>query len=220
MTQRKLSIAASLCLLGCLSVGLLLADDSAPPASTTPAPSTTTPSTLERATQTSGKTGTADKEQAVEVPRLSLEAAQIRAELMHDIYTATLDAMHQRYFHGDRAVVPARAMEDVFATVEESRHIQSRWISASLKAMSLNHDPKTEFEKLAARQLAKGEPSYETIEDGYYRRAGSISLHGGCLSCHAGFGSTSTSRKFAGLIISIPVTPDAKLPTKSDVAAE
>ncbi len=147
------------------------------------------------------------------VPRVALAVARDRAELLHTTHLETLAAMHHRYFHGERAIVPARVMEDVFANLEKQTHIKAQWISASLSPMSINHEPQTEFEKHAARQLAKGTTYVETIEDGYYRRAGSVSLGGGCTSCHAGlFASTSTTPKFAGLIISIPVQPDARLP--------
>ncbi len=152
-----------------------------------------------------------EAEATEEVPRVSLEAARERAELMHTIYTATLETMHHRYFHGDRAVVPARALEDVFTDIERKTHTQARWISASLKPMSIDHKPKTKFEKQAASEITKGVPMVEKIEDGFYRRAGSISLSGGCTSCHSGFFNASTSREFAGLIISIPVNRDAKL---------
>lgn len=178
-------------------LALALADEPAPPAAADVPRSETAP--------------------AEEIPRVSLDQARERALLMHEIYTATLDAMHTRYFHGDKAVVPARAMEDVFREMEQRTHTQAKWISASFKAMSLNHDPQTEFERLAAKQLSKGEAAVETIESGYYRRAGSIPLNGGCISCHSGlFASTSPARKFAGLVISVPVTADARLPEAAD----
>jgi hypothetical protein len=161
--------------------------------------------------------GVATENAADKLPRVSVEVARDRARLMHDIYSATLDTMHHKYFHGDRTVVPARAMEDVFKAIERDNHYQSRWISASLSPMSIDHEPKTDFEKNAAKSLAKGEDMVETIEDGYYRRAGSISLTGGCVSCHGGlFAGTSPSRKFAGLIISIPVDKNARLTTSDE----
>ncbi|MDP1798983.1 MAG: DUF3365 domain-containing protein [Planctomycetaceae bacterium] len=154
------------------------------------------------------ETGSSDS-----VVRHSLEEARNRAELMHDIYLATLDSMHRRYFHGERAIVPARVMEDIFSRIEKQHQLQARWISASLSPMSINHEPKTPFEKQAAQKIAKGDEVVETIEDGYYRRAGSVALSGGCVSCHAGlFATTSTTPKFAGLILSIPVTAESKLP--------
>ena len=73
--------------------------------------------------------------------------------------------------------------------------------------MSLDHEPKTEFDKAAAEKIASGQDEYESIEYGYYRRAGTIPLGGGCISCHAGFFKASpASPRYAGLIISIPVT--------------
>lgn len=148
----------------------------------------------------------------VDVPRVSLEVARDRARLMHDLYSATLDSMHHHYFHVDRATLPARAMVDIFKEIEQQYHSKSNWISASFKPMNIDHKPQTEFEKLAARKIAQGDDFVETIDAGYYRRAGSISLNRGCISCHSGsFGNTSTARKFAGLVISIPVEETARL---------
>jgi len=178
---------------------LAIADDpdTKPGAATETPPGVTTPSTAEVED---------------DVPRVSLEVARDRAELMQEIYKTTLDVMHHRYFHVDRAVIPARAMEDVFKSMERRNHVQSRWISASFRAMSVDHEPKTDFEKQASRRIARGEALVETIEDGYYRRAGGIPFTAGCVSCHSGlFGSTSPARKFAGLIISIPVDKTAQL---------
>ena len=175
---------------------LAAADDSKPAADSSPA----TPAGDDSATQ------------QVETPRVSAQTARDRAQLLHDMYSATLDTMHHRYFHDDRAVVPARAMQDVFEELQRQHHIQARWISASFSPMSIDHEPKTAFEKQAARKLAKGEIVVETLEDGFYRRAGSIALTSGCVSCHNGlFASTSPTPKFAGLVISIPVLPNSVL---------
>ena len=145
--------------------------------------------------------------------RVPLTVARERAKLMHDIYAATLDMMHERYFHGDRAVVPARAMQDVFSEIKRQSHTEARWISVNLKPMSIDHEPTSDFEKKAAKELANGKTELEVVEDGYYRRAGAIPLSGGCIGCHAGFSTdASTSAKFAGLIISVPVTSDSGPP--------
>jgi hypothetical protein len=147
------------------------------------------------------------------IPRVSLEVARDRAQLTHDIYAASLDAMHHRYFRGDRTTVPARAMVDVFTEIQRKHNIEARWISASFSPMSIDHAPETDFEKQAARQLAKGDEAVETVEGGFYRRAGSIPLNGGCITCHHGlFAAASPGKKFAGLVISIPVEPETTLP--------
>ncbi|MBL8815107.1 MAG: DUF3365 domain-containing protein [Planctomyces sp.] len=141
--------------------------------------------------------------------RIPLAVARDRAVLMHQIYTATLEVMHDRYFHADRSVIPARAMEDVFEALERETGSKANWISVNLKAMSVNHDPSTEFEKQAARELGKGVAAYETVDNGVYRRATPIPLHSGCVNCHAGFNfKPSTTPRLAGLVISMPVTED------------
>ncbi len=142
--------------------------------------------------------------------RISVAAARERANIMRDIYRATLHVMHERYFHNDRAIVPARAMEDVFGEIKRSTNAEARWISASLEPMSVDHKPKTDFEKQAAAAIASGKPEVEVVEDGFYRQASAIRLTSGCVNCHQGFfRNTSTSPKFAGLVISVPVTGES-----------
>ncbi|QDT92491.1 c-type heme family protein [Gimesia algae] len=137
---------------------------------------------------------------------LSLAQARERAELTHILYSATLDAMHQSYFINERAAVPARVMERMFKEVENQENIKARWIAVNARAMSVDHEPETEFEKQAAEELASGKAVYERVENGVFQRAGSISLmNHGCLTCHVGFGKQNKKERFAGLIISIPV---------------
>lgn len=156
-----------------------------------------------------------EKETAVEDTRVA--AARERAVLMHGIYHATLETMHDRYFHSERAVVPARAMEDIFEEMKHQTRAEARWISASLEPMSLNHKPKSEFEKQAAAAIADGKPAVETIEDGFYRRATAIPLGAGCITCHQGFfRDTSRKAKFAGLVISIPLNDPAEQQQAAD----
>lgn len=139
--------------------------------------------------------------------RVSVEVARDRAKLMHDIYSATLDVMHHRYFHREKSVVPARAMEDVFDEMKLNSKSEARWIAVNLRAMSIDHEPETEFEKHAVREIVAGKSDVETIEGGYFRRATVIPLHDGCISCHEGtFRQPTKTPKFAGLVISIPVT--------------
>jgi hypothetical protein len=138
--------------------------------------------------------------------RLSIEAARERAKLMHQIYAATLDAMHHYYFHANKAVIPARAMEDVFADVAHASQANARWIAVNTKAMSIDHEPDTEFEKAAAAELAAGKVAFERIEEDTFRRATPIPLTAGCIGCHAGaFTKPSSLPRVAGLVISIPV---------------
>lgn len=142
--------------------------------------------------------------------RVAIEVARDRAKVMHEIYEATLDVMHHRYFHRERSVVPARAMEDVFLQIKRQSQVEARWISVNLKPMSIDHEPTSDFEKQAAREIAAGKLELETVEEGYYRRAGVIPLSSGCVGCHAGLSKEATqSPKYAALVISVPVITDA-----------
>lgn len=137
---------------------------------------------------------------------VSIEVARDRARLMSEIYIATLDVIHDRYFHGDRAIVPARAMEDVFSEVRRKYKVEARWISASLKPMSINHEPKTDFEKRAAKEIDQGKTEIESIDKGLFLQATAIPMGSSCIGCHAGlFSEPSKTPKFAGLVISIPI---------------
>jgi hypothetical protein len=125
---------------------------------------------------------------------------------MHQIYTATLEAMHHYYFHANKSVIPARAMEDVFAEVAHSSQSTARWIAVNTKAMSIDHEPESEFEKAAAAELAAGKAVFESVEGDTFRRATAIPLTAGCIGCHIGaFNKPSTLPRVAGLVIGIPV---------------
>ncbi|MEQ9411806.1 MAG: DUF3365 domain-containing protein [Fuerstiella sp.] len=157
-------------------------------------------------TENSADRPSADQPSGTAVKRVSIDVARDRARLMHDIYVSTLDVMHERYFHGERAIVPARAMEDIFAEIERHSQTQARWISVNTKPMSVDHEPESEFEKQAAREIADGKTDVESVEGGFYRRARAIPLTSGCISCHDGFFRTPSKKpKYAGLVISIPV---------------
>jgi hypothetical protein len=118
---------------------------------------------------------------------VTVAEARERAKLLHDVYAATLDALHHHFFRRDRAVLPARAMEDVFAAMDKKSGIKAGWISVNTKAMSINHEPKTDFEKQAAKALAADKGEFELTEKGYYRRAGAIPLGRGASAVTPGF---------------------------------
>jgi hypothetical protein len=141
-----------------------------------------------------------------EETRISVSEARDRAKLLHEVYQSTLDAVHHHYFRSDRPVLPARAMEDVFADVDKRTGVKARWIAVNTQAMSVHHEPDTAFEKRAAAELAGGKSEYEQVEKGVYRRAGVIPLGAGCVGCHTRMsGAPVKSPRFAGLVISIPV---------------
>ncbi len=168
------------------------------------------PSGGESSSSQSNKPSTSDSK-ITDQERVSVAVARDRAKVMHDIYVATLDVMHHRYFHSERAVVPARAMEDVFSEIKRQSKVEARWISVNLKAMSIDHEPESDFEKKAAEEIATGTSQFELVEGGYYRRAGAIPLTGGCISCHGGLFLRETVKtpKYAGLVISVPIIDDS-----------
>lgn len=138
--------------------------------------------------------------------RVSVATARDRAKLLHDVYSATLDSMHHHFFRRDGAVLPARALDDVFADVDRKTKIKSRWIAVNTPAMSLSHEAETAFEKKAAAELADGKPEYEATEKGVYYRASPIPLAAGCVGCHTKFGAgAAKTPRFAGLVIAVPV---------------
>lgn len=173
----------------------------------------------EKVSKPTDKQAAASEEE--KTPRVSLDVARDRAKLLHEVYASMLDVIHRRYFHADRAIVPARAMEDVFSDMERAAHIEARWIVANLKAMSVDHEPETPFEKQAAREITRGRKEVEVVEEGFYRRAVPVPLTADCISCHGGFfRKPSSTPKFAGLVISIPVEAGAALEEKTEETAE
>ena len=161
-------------------------------------------------TPSKGSTAAASDSNVDDNLRVPVAVARDRAKVMHDLYATTLTVMHHRYFHGDRAVVPARAMEDIFSEIKQQSAVDARWISVNTKAMSVNHEPKSDFEKKAADEIIAGKTEYETVDGGYFRHAGAIRLGSGCISCHGGFfKEQGKTPKFAALVISVPVNNDS-----------
>lgn len=137
---------------------------------------------------------------------ITVAEARERAKLMHAIHSATLEALHHHYFRREGAVLPARAMDDVFAEVNKATKIKTRWIAVNTPAMSVDHKPQTAFEEDAAAALGSGHDAFERVVKGVYHRAGVIPLGSGCVSCHTRFGAPPTKKqRVAGLVISIPV---------------
>jgi len=148
-------------------------------------------------------------ERAAGDERVSVAVARERASVMHDVYSSTLHTMHRHYFHANRSVLPARALEDVFQDIARKSKTKARWISVNAKAMSVDHEPADEFERQAASAIAAGKEKYEAVENGLYRSASPIHLGAGCVNCHTGFFSgPSKTPRFAGLVIDVPVTED------------
>lgn len=133
-------------------------------------------------------------------------AARERAALTHVIYATTMEMLHRHYFRRGQAVLPARAMEDVFAEVAEQTKVEGSWIAVNTKAMSIHHEPKTDFEKRAAAAIAAGQEHFETVDKNFLRIARPIPLGEGCVNCHTGmFRSPPSTPRLAGLIVTVPL---------------
>lgn len=131
--------------------------------------------------------------------------ARRQAELLHETFHATLQAIHQTYYRNDQGMtVPAVSMKSVFRELEERRKLEIRWLAINAQAMNIEHQPKTEFEKEAAKAIAKGDEQFEVIEGNVYRHVGAITLQSECLKCHLP-NRTSNKSRLAGLVISIPL---------------
>lgn len=136
----------------------------------------------------------------------TIDEAREQAKLMHNVYSKTLLVLHQHYFRREGAVLPARALEDVFDGIEEQSKIKARWIAVNTPPMSINHKPEGDFEAKAVSQISDGKAAYERVEEGYYKRASAIPLGVGCVGCHTKvFQTPAKGPRFAGLVISIPV---------------
>ncbi|MBL8872887.1 MAG: DUF3365 domain-containing protein [Planctomycetaceae bacterium] len=136
----------------------------------------------------------------------AVEIARDQAKVLHEVLHSTLKVIHRRYFHEDRAVIPARAMEDIFDEMKHEGHFEARWIAVNLRAMGIDHEPANEFEKNGAEALKNGKPEYELVDDKTYRRVAPIPLQNGCIGCHeGGLRSSGSKGKLAALVISIPL---------------
>lgn len=154
-----------------------------------------------------------ESSEAGDVEKVPLQIARERAKTMHEVYLATLDVIHHRYFQRERTIVPARAMEDIFSEIKKTMGADARWMSVNLKAMSFDHEPQTDFEKKASREIAAGKKEVDIVEGSHYRRVTSIPLGNGCLGCHEGFFKPpSKGPKFAALVISIPIQNENSKP--------
>lgn len=142
--------------------------------------------------------------ETVRVPTVA--QAREQARLLHDSLHSTLLIVHRKYYREDEKLpIPSSVLDDVFEDLQQNRKIRFRWLSVNAEAMNIDHEPKTEFEKRAAAALADGKPEYEQVEQGIYRHVGRICLPSQCLKCHLP-NRRSTATRFAGLMISLPVS--------------
>lgn len=160
----------------------------------------------------SANSGTAvhssDAESPLDPSKTTLVEAKTRATILHETFHGALQVMHRDFFREDDGLsIPSRSLEDVFAELEKSHGIELRWIAVDLKAMNIDNEPETGFEKRAAQQLKTGKTSFDETDENIYRFAGRIRLSATCLSCHASR-RTNNDDRAAALVISIPLSTE------------
>lgn len=151
------------------------------------------------------KAGVVDTVATSTVGPSSLEEARRQAEVLHVAMHSTLQAVHHGYYREDEGLpIPATILKEVFAELEKEQHVKLRWLAVEGQAMNSDHKPQGPFEHEAVKALESGKRDFERLEDGVYRRAGSITLTNHCLKCHVP-DRKSTENRTAGLIIAIPI---------------
>tara|TARA_R110002111_G_scaffold262613_1_gene339541 strand:+ start:155108 stop:155689 length:582 start_codon:yes stop_codon:yes gene_type:complete len=131
--------------------------------------------------------------------------AQVRARLLHETIHGSLQVMHRDFFREDESItIPSHSLEDVFKELDRTFGVKVRWLAVNAKAMNIDNEPKTDFDKSAVKVLSDGKPEYEILSDDTYHFAGSIRLPSQCLKCHLP-GRTSNQDRVAGLVISMPL---------------
>lgn len=154
------------------------------------------------ADEPSAATGKSDDAQR---PHPSVAEARGRAELLHESIHATLQAVHHQYFSEDEGIViPAITLKSVFRELARHQQVEVRWLAVNAQAMNVDHEPRDDFEKAAAKAIAAGADHFDAAENGMYRRVGAITLESECLKCHLPTRNSVTERA-AGLFIAMPV---------------
>ncbi|MGB7343859.1 MAG: hypothetical protein WBD20_06585 [Pirellulaceae bacterium] len=62
----------------------------------------------------------------ISASEISVDVARDRALVTQNIYAATLHMLHERYFHRDKKVLPARAMQDIFDDIDRLTHVKTQ----------------------------------------------------------------------------------------------
>ena len=142
---------------------------------------------------------------AEERPLPAAAEARARAEILHEALHATLQVVHHAYFREDDGTpIPAATLREVFREMSQRQKVELRWLAVNAQAMNVDHQPRDEFEKNAAKAIASGQDSYELAASGTYRRAGLITLGSECLKCHLP-SRTSNKSRAAALVITMPI---------------
>lgn len=137
-------------------------------------------------------------------PTTAVEA-RVRARILHETVHGALQVIHRDFFEEEESrVIPSHSLEDVFKELERSQGIKVRWLAVNARAMNVDNEPRTEFEKQAVKVLSAGKDEFEQVTDKEYQFTGSIRLASQCLKCHLPMRKSNEAR-VAGLVISMPL---------------
>lgn len=113
--------------------------------------------------------------------------------------------MHRDFFDDENPrAIPSASLEDVFVEMERAFDVKMKWLTVNTDVVNFSNQPKTEFEKTAARALTSGQRFTEEISSDRYQFVGAIRLSSQCLKCHVK-NRTTTDDRTAALVISIPL---------------
>jgi len=143
---------------------------------------------------------------AVVRPPAAAEAG-MRARLLHETIHGALQVIHRDFFDEEkRHEIPSSSLEDVFVELKKEWNVEVAWMSVNAKAMNIDHEPKDDFQRAAAKAIAGGEERHEEVAGDRLRYAGSIHLGNQCLKCHVP-DRTSLEERRAAILITMPVAP-------------
>ena len=151
----------------------------------------------------------ADFPKQIHYPVTAVEA-RVRARILHETVHGALQVIHRDFFEEDESrVIPSHSLEDVFKELARSQGIKVRWLAVNARAMNVDNEPRTEFEKQAVKELSAGKAEFEQVTDKEYQFTGSIRLASQCLKCHLPMRKSNEAR-VAGLVISMPLKAPEK----------
>ncbi|WP_240928117.1 c-type heme family protein [Thalassoroseus pseudoceratinae] len=131
----------------------------------------------------------------------SVQEARGRAQLLHETIHGSLQVMHRDFFREDQGLpIPSHSLEDVFKELARSHQVHLRWLAIDARAMDIDHEPRSDFDKAAVKALKSGKEWFETQTEKSYQYVGAIRLSASCLKCHLPARSSNDDRT-AGLVI-------------------
>jgi hypothetical protein len=131
--------------------------------------------------------------------------ARLRSRLLHETIHGALQVMHRDFFRAEQTRhIPSASLEDVFDELESTWGVRIKWLAVNANIMSVDHRPKTEFDRLAVRAIGEGREMVDASDGGVYRYAGKVVLGNTCLKCHVP-DRTSLEDRMAALVITMPL---------------